>query len=177
MAKLDLEYLSTILSYDQSLGEFRWNVDRARGAKKGGVAGTIGHQGYIAIGVDRRYYKAHRLAFLFAFGRWPNGVVDHINGVKSDNRLENLRDVTQAQNSRNQAAPKNNKSGFKGVHWHVRRNKWCASIRLNRKLIHLGYFDTPQEAATAYDEGSLKYHGSFGRQSALLTGTKHKVSA
>lgn len=166
------EYFRELLSYDPLLGEFRWRVARGQRFKAGTLAGTVGFGGYLVIGVDRKYYRAHRLALMLMNGQWPAGVVDHINGVKTDNRFENLRECTQAQNSRNQRRAKSNRSGYKGVYWYSRNRRWVASIRLDRKLIHLGYFDSPIDAAYAYNEASLKYHGVYGRPSLAMLSPK-----
>lgn len=90
-------------------------------------------------------------------------VIDHINGNTLDNRKSNLRICTQAQNSRNSKFRKSNTSGYKGVTYDKRRDKWVAQIKYNWKHIHLGQFDDPREAYIAYCEGSRKYHGDFGR--------------
>lgn len=177
MSAITFQEASCLLRYDEATGAFHWLVTRGNRHKAGKLAGTVNKGGYVKIGINRRYYMAHRLAWLFTYGEWPNGVVDHINGDTSDNRICNLRSATQAENSRNQRISKNNSSGFKGVHWHARRQKWAASIRSNWKLHHLGYFDVPEDASRAYDEASVLLHGEFGKPSfkALLTPSKEKV--
>lgn len=169
MEKHSFEDVSKVLGYDAETGKIHWTVSRSNRIRPGKEAGTVNAGGYIKIGIDRHYYGAHRIAWLLTFGEWPRAVIDHINGDTQDNRISNLRSVTQAQNSRNQKAAKNNASGFKGVHWHSRLKKWAASIRLDGKLHHLGYFGTPIEAAEAYDRGSVRLHGEFGRSSSNIT--------
>lgn len=94
----------------------------------------------------------------------PRGMkTDHINGNGLDNRRENLRICTHAENMRNSRPHSNNTSGFKGVAWNKRESKWVAHIRLNRKRIHLGYFDTAEAAATAYEKAARELHGEFSR--------------
>jgi hypothetical protein len=94
----------------------------------------------------------------------PAGMqVDHINLNTLDNRRENLRICTHKENSRNYPKPKNNTSGYKGVCWFKYKKRWKATIHVNKKTIHLGFFDTPEEAYKAYCEASKKYHGEFGR--------------
>ena len=104
---------------------------------------------YRRIQLDGRKYKAHRLAWLYLFGEWPKGQIDHINRNSLDNRIANLRDVSQSENQHNRPEQANNTSGVKGVHWHKQKMRWQAAIRINGKLIHLGLFGTKEEAAYA----------------------------
>jgi hypothetical protein len=90
-----------------------------------------------------------------------NMVVDHINGNKLDNRRSNLRICTQAENQRNRGKQRNNVSGHKGVTWYARTSKWRVSIVLNKKHIHLGYFNLVSEAQKAYENAATEYHGEF----------------
>lgn len=93
----------------------------------------------------------------------PDCLVDHKNGNRLDNRKSELRLATKTQNGANSKMPTRNKSGFKGAHWHKVTNKWRAQIRHNCKSIHLGLFETPEQAHAAYVSASQKYHGAFGR--------------
>jgi hypothetical protein len=96
--------------------------------------------------------------------RTPTGLhVDHINGDGLDNRSANLRNCKSSENMRNQNKHKNNTSGFKGVSWRRASKKWVAYIRVDGELKHLGYYHTTQNAARAYNEAAIKYHGSFAR--------------
>jgi hypothetical protein len=88
-------------------------------------------------------------------------VVDHVNGLPLDNRKENLRICTAAENNRNQKQRINNKSGYKGVHWKKLKNKWYSEIKYKNKSIHLGCFINIIDAARAYNEAAIKYHGEF----------------
>ena len=90
-------------------------------------------------------------------------IIDHINGNTLDNRKENLRVCTVAENARNSKTRGNNKSGYKWVYFNKKTNKFCSGIKVNGKLIYLGKYATPQEAHAAYCEASKKYHGEFGR--------------
>ena len=103
--------------------------------------------GYICIRVDNVLYTAHRLAWLYAYGRWPTHQLDHINKDRADNRLCNLREATNAENAQNRKR-RDNKTGYTGVN--RENNKWKAEIKLNYKTIRLGLFDTPEEAHAAY---------------------------
>jgi len=125
------------------------------------------HRGYQIIGfiISGRYktVAAHRLAWAIHYGEWPSTNVDHVNCVKDDNRICNLRLATKAENGWNTPAPRRNKSGVKGVCWSEERQKWCAMISVNNKKIALGRFDTIDEAAAARAVAAERYHGEFAR--------------
>jgi len=106
---------------------------------------------------------AHMLAWLIVYGEWPNGQIDHINGDRLDNRIKNLRVVTQQQNAFNRVLYKNNSSGVKGVSWSIAQQAWHAQIRVTGKRIHLGFFKSKNDAANAYAAASAKFHGEFGK--------------
>jgi hypothetical protein len=97
------------------------------------------------------------------YGRWPRKGLDHINGCRDDNRIENLREATQSENMANVPRLKTNKSGVKGVSWHAGGRKWQAHIQKARKQHYLGLFETLEEAAAAYQEAAHRLHGSFAR--------------
>lgn len=160
MIDLTQAYLREILKYDPETGIFTWIVDRSKAVKSGSIAGCKGKQiGYITIGIKGRVYKAHRLAWLYSYGDWPKGLIDHINGDKSDNRLTNLRDVMADGNSQNVRKPnRRNKSGFMGVIWF--QNKWRATLSVNGKCKWLGDYTTPEEAHQVYLEAKRKYHAA-----------------
>lgn len=157
-----LEELKELLSVDTATGTITWRGARnSRGgiAKPGAEAGWRTNGGYRTVTVRQRDIKAHRLVWLFAHGRWPDGQIDHINGDRSDNRIENLRDVTPAQNNQNHHGLRpDNTSGVKGVYWDKRRSKWCVQISANRKHIHVGQFDSKEDAAHAAAVARTKYH-------------------
>lgn len=134
------------LYYDQITGVFRWRVLPSNRVKLWSVAG--GKSGdYILIGIKKGRYGAHRLAWLYMTGEWPENQIDHIDGNGLNNSFGNLRKATIKQNQENLALKKNNTSGFRGVSWIKNRKKWRAGIEHNGKSIYLGYFDTAQEAA------------------------------
>jgi hypothetical protein len=108
--------------------------------------------GYKQGTILRKSYQAHRIIWLWVTGEWPKSV-DHKNGIRTDNRWENLRNVSISKNMRNQKKNSKNTSGFRGVYFHKRSGKWVASI----KKIHLGIFDTPEEAFEAYVEEAKAY--------------------
>ena len=140
--------LKELLEYDPATGKFFWRV--ARGPRAAGTeAGTVDSEGYVRIKIDRRMYKAHRLAWLYVHGYTPENDLDHIDRDPSNNRVENLREVSQVCNQRNCGNPKNNKSSVKGVHWTERRGKWRAQIVVNQRNFNLGYYDDFTEAVCA----------------------------
>lgn len=121
-------------------------------------------RGYVAHSFKEKHrkfsttVKLHRLIM----NATPEQVVDHINGNKLDNRRENLRVCTQAENTRNNRTPRKNKtSRFKGVSWYPRGNRWKAQIQVNKQKKHIGYFPSEEEAALAYDEAAERLHGEF----------------
>ena len=157
---LTAEQLRTMLHYDASTGSFVWKIQPSRSVKSGDIAGcTEKRIGYITIGIAKRVYKAHRLAWLHVHGEWPQGLIDHINGDKADNRIANLRDVFADGNSQNVRKPnRRNKSGFMGVIWF--QNKWRASMSVNGKSKWLGDYSTPEEAHQVYLAAKRKYHAA-----------------
>lgn len=156
--------LHELFSYDETAGVFRRKLKRGAGAR-GRVAGCINGEGYRVIGVDRVTYSAHRLVFVYMFGRWPLDIVDHINRNPDDNRLSNLREATRFENLRNQGAHKDNRSGYKGVSFSKSEKRWVARIMVNRKAIRLGSFKTAEDAHDAYCEAAEKFHREFARVS------------
>jgi len=147
---LTQEKLKEILSYDQTTGVFvRLVSGRGGRSRVGDVVGCPNGDGYLHSKIKGKHYLIHRLAFLFVEGYFPENQVDHKNGVVTDNRWLNLREVTQFCNMQNQRLSTANKSGFTGVIWHKQAGKWNASIRINRKLIHIGLYATATDAAIA----------------------------
>jgi hypothetical protein len=115
--------------------------------------------GYIQIGYLKKMYKAHRLVWAIVHGEFPKGQIDHINGNRSDNSLNNLRDVTQQQNAQNKTKMNRlNKSGYVGVCWNKRISKWQAAISFNKKITYLGVFSSPEDAHFAYLNAKQKLH-------------------
>lgn len=141
--------LKELLHYDPNTGTFVWRSAR-QGVRVGGVAGCINGNGYQLICVDYRLYMSHRLAWLYVYGAWPEHEIDHINGIRDDNRIANLREATRAENAQNRAKQSNNTSGLIGVHWDSTKRKWISQIKIDGATKHLGVFDTPESAHAAY---------------------------
>lgn len=146
--------LQELLHYDSETGNFTWIKPCSRFSQvtPGEKAGTVHCRGYIHIKVDGQSYKAHRLAWLYMHGRWPHPAIDHINRVKTDNRIANLRETDQLGNMQNKGMYRNNSSGYTGVSWHKQRRKWAAQLQVNGKNRFIGMFDTPEQAAVAYQQ-------------------------
>ena len=157
---ISYEEANRILQYDSRTGIFIWRIDRNKIIPSGKVAGHRNKEGYITIFMHGAAYKAHRLAWLLTHGVWPNNQIDHVNGIRDDNRIENLRDVTNQQNQHySTKVPKHSTSGVRGVSWHKTKKKWCAHIILSGKFIHLGTFDTKESAHESYISARIKLHG------------------
>lgn len=154
--------LKSVLQYEPRTGLWTWRVSHRGQKKAGDFAGTPTHNGYTAIKIAQKVYSAHRLAFLYMTGAIP-GIVDHVNGVRSDNKWGNLRGCTQAQNCANAAKRARNTSGYKGVTFDKRCQKWTAQIMVQRKYHHLGRFETPEAAHVAYCQAAKRLVGEFAR--------------
>jgi hypothetical protein len=100
----------------------------------------------------------HRLAWFYTHGRWPSGDLDHINRVRHDNRIDNLREATRSENCQNQPIRKSNRSGVTGVYHHKVSNKWAATINVNKKQMHLGVYDTLEEAIQVRRNAELEHY-------------------
>lgn len=122
--------------------------------------------GYIRIRVDNRLYYAHRLAWLYEFGEVPSLYVDHINGVKSDNRIQNLRLADNSQNMHNRMATKASKTGYKGVFITPSTGKYIAKIKINGKPKSLGTYETAELAFDAYKKAADEFFPEFCRVTA-----------
>lgn len=154
--------LKELLHYEPDTGHFTRLVRRGGTANAGSKAGSLNRHGYVLIVVDGHRYAAHRLAFLYMTGAMPPEFVDHINQIKDDNRWENLRLASRAENSANTGLRVDNKSGYRGVFWLARLGKWRASGR-NRagKSVHLGLFESPEDAAAVALEWRRQLFGEF----------------
>ena len=154
--------LRELLDYDPDTGLFARRVATGKGGrfKSGLEPGCVSPQGYRVIAIDRVLYKAHRLAWLHVHGVWPTNHIDHINGIKTDNRLVNLRDVSRSVNSQNRrdAMANNKTSGLLGAYPARTPSRWYAVISAHRHRTYLGMFDTPEEAHAAYLNAKRRLH-------------------
>lgn len=142
-------------------GSLYWQVDRGSNAKAGARAGRLLQTGYRSIHVSGRRFQEHRIVFLIHYAKMPPQI-DHVNGVKDDNRIENLREATYSQNQFNTPA-RENQSGFRGVRFVPKTSRWAARIFMNGKEIRIGTFATAELASEAYKQRAAELFGSFAR--------------
>lgn len=174
MAKHELpspELLRQLLRYEPETGKLFWLprdcTSRRFNSQYAGKEALycINNKGYPHGSIMAHRYNAHVVIWAITHGAWPSGQIDHINGVKTDNRLVNLRHVSAAENQRNMKRPINNTSGIVGVGWCAGKRKWRASINVNDRTRHIGYFSDIADAATARKAAEVEYgyHPNHGR--------------
>ena len=161
---LTADLLRETLHYDAETGVLTWLVSRGK-ATVGDVAGAVNSRGYLVVGLYGSLYVAHRLAWMWVYGKWPDSEIDHINCNRSDNRLVNLREATVSQNRANSSLRKKSVSGFKGVDLYKPTGRWRARVAYNKLQHNLGYFATAEEAHAAYLVAATKLHGKYARSS------------
>ena len=177
--KENLFWLKERVKYNPDTGVFRWlprprsdfkQVGRQQwwNREKAGNEITLRVSGYTIVFITlpngaRVRFNAHRLALAFAKGQWPTAEVDHINGIRTDNRLGNLREATRQQNACNLPLRANKTSRYRGVHYSASRQKWCAQISERGKNKNLGRFDTEDEAHIAYERAAREAYGPYAR--------------
>jgi hypothetical protein len=160
MSELDHNTLRELLDYNPDTGEFTWRIRAAYWLGVGSRAGSVNGKGYRIIGMRGRYYSEHRLAWFYTHGVWPTHEVDHINRVRTDNRLANLRDVPSHVNYVNRTPrklkprPARLPSPYVGVQ-HT-GYKWRADVWHEGRNVYIGAFNTPEEARDAYLEAKRK---------------------
>ncbi len=160
---LTQQRLKEVLNYDSETGIFTWkthiqknHIDKEAGWNK---------DGYICIDIDEKKYRAHRLAWLYVYGNFPKNL-DHINGIRNDNRIENLRECSQSQNAANQCIRKDNQLKIKGVSFSKdckRKKPFMARLIKNGKYVYRKRFATREEAKAAYDAAAVEHFGEFAR--------------
>ena len=158
---LDPKLLHELFEYRPD-GKLVRRLTLSGNAKAGEVAGTIDGKGYLRVSIKKRVCLVHRIIWTMVHGSCPP-MLDHINGDKLDNRIENLRPCTNEQNQQNAGRLQSNTTGVKGVDWQHARKRYRARIHVERKRVTLGYFDTLEEAATAIKEARSAYHGEFAK--------------
>lgn len=160
---ITLERARQLVAYCPETGIFTWKLNRRGSARAGAVAGCDDGSGYWRIGLDRGSYLAHRLAWLFAYGDWPAHEIDHRNGVRSDNRVENLRSATKTENMRNRGLHRNSTTGVSGVHFDARKQRYRARIKIGGANKSLGFFKSLDDAAAARQRAEQEHFGAFWR--------------
>lgn len=143
---MSIAQISDMIMYDPSTGLFVWKLTRAGTARKGSIAGYINRRGYVAIKLDNERYFGHNLAWAMAYGWWPKPQADHINRIRNDNRLINLREASYSENAINHSLQKNNKSGVRGVYYDVELHKWRVQISVDKQKLQLGVYSDFEEA-------------------------------
>ncbi len=166
---LTQEALRQLLTYDPATGHFTRRVTRGR-AVAGSRAGFAQTQGYIQIGVNRSFYLAHRLAWLYMTGDWPVAEIDHRDGDKANNKWVNLRSATRTENCANARKRRSYKgvacsSPFKGVSFCKSTGRWQSHICKHGRMFYLGMFDTQEEAHATYVRAATEMHGAYARTS------------
>lgn len=146
-----------LLDYDAQTGAFVWKMKTCDKVVPGKPAGGFNAGGYLRLHIDKQFVYGHRLAWFYVYGEWPAGHLDHVNGNPSDNRIANLRLASQAQNNQNHPARKDSASGVRGVMRRKDTGRWRAEIRVDKRLISLGCFDSLEEAAVARKQAEHKY--------------------
>lgn len=161
-----LKLCNEYLSYNQDNGNLTWIKKKAGRNTIGVIAGGKHRGGYISLGLKGRKYLAHRIAFLMYHKYLPN-FLDHINGIKSDNRIINLRECTLQQNNFNLPIRKSNTSGYKGVSFDKSRNKFAVRIQLNGRNLYIGRFTCKHDAAWEYNKAALRHFGEFAHLNVI----------
>lgn len=152
--------LKEIVEYNEDTGIFTWKVDKGR-AKKGDIAGSPHNNGYKQIRINKKLHLEHRLAWIYVYGKPPKNDIDHINGVRTDNSIKNLRECTRHQNLCNRTVKVKSKSGIKNVCWHKQNQTWMVKIQVKGKHIHIGCFKDIELAELVAIEARIKYHGIY----------------
>ena len=160
--ELKFERATELLTYCPTNGVLQWRKTRP-GCVAGAKAGTLSN-GYLQVQIDLVFHRAHRVAWLLHYGDWPSKGLDHRNGERADNRIENLREATPAENARNRGLCRRNKSGKVGVHEIKQSRRWGAGIWLKGRQVSLGRFECREAAIAARCEAERHYFGDFARK-------------
>ena len=155
--KFTQKELKRQLHYNPDSGVFIWRIFKNGCVQRGDIAGTLNNE-YIRIKIDSKNYSAHRLAWLYMYGEFPKKCIDHINRIKDDNRISNLRDVSLSINQRNRRLNKNNKAGYRGIYFNKKISKWIAQIKVNNVSTNLGGFKYKKDAIKKRKQIELKYN-------------------
>jgi hypothetical protein len=160
-----VERVRELFDYDPLTGLLvRAKTVRGRGSIAGSRVGTPNNCGHLVCRIDYRIFYVHRIIWLHFYGEPPPQLIDHINGVRNDNRISNLRPADFTGNSRNRGIQRNNTTGFKGVHFSKADGKFKSAIKVGGQRLHLGFFDTAEAASSAYAAASKRYHREYSRE-------------
>ena len=157
------DILRQLFQYDPETGIIIRATSRRGHSKKGDHAGTVSDNGYLNINYKNKIYRAHRIAWKLFYDEEPPVQIDHINGNRLDNRICNLRKATRSQNNMNKTTCINSKTGITGVNFNGRKNRWRVRIGINSKKIHIGTYNSFDEAVAARKAAEAKYHGEYAR--------------
>ena len=177
--RVNEQIIREALDYNPETGELTWRVrppshfltkklfkiwNKRYSGKK---AGSFRKDGYLQVKLNRKPYLNHRISWFLYYGCFPNNQIDHANGVKTDNRIQNLRDVTHQQNAMNRKKEIRNNSGVTGVRFSKRLKKWRSEIKCKSKYYYIGVFENFDDAVAARKEAEQKYgfHKNHGRKS------------
>jgi hypothetical protein len=163
--KLTAARLKELLDYDPATGIFRWRKATSKFSRVtlGVIAGALSPAGYRHIKIDGRVYQGHRLAWQYVYGEGPDGDLDHKDRNRDNNSIANLRLANDSQNQANSHHHVRNSSGFKGVCWNKKSCKWQSGIKRNGRSLHLGLFETAEEAHAVYMKKATELYGEFAR--------------
>mgnify|MGYP000859479568 CR=1 FL=1 len=164
---LTQERLRELLEYNPDTGLFIWRVNRSSNIRAGSLAGANHREGYRSISIDNKRYLAHRLAWLYVTGHWPENLIDHINECRDDNRFCNLRQANKSENGCNKGPRADSKSGVKNVMWQKRQGGWYVQLKINGTKYFYGYFKDIELASLVAEEARDKIHGVFANHRGL----------
>lgn len=164
---LPIETLQRLFRYEPETGNVYW-VAEGKGRIKKKAAGTVVKAGYIGIMIDGKRYYAHRIAWALHHGKHPIDQLDHINGIKTDNRIVNLRQASNLQNGKNIKTKRNNTSGYSGVVFCKQTGKWRVMIKVNSKSIHFGRYKNLYDAVAIRKKAEIQYFGEWRRHDENL---------
>jgi hypothetical protein len=157
----DYDLLHQMFLYGPDTGLLSWSIRPGPAAAPGDRVGNLSRDGYLRVKLQGQEMRVHRVIWKMVYGRDPEFIIDHIDGNRTNNRLENLRQATYSQNIANSRIPYDNTSGLKGAHF--LRGKWVSSITVRGDKKYLGIFKTPQEAHAAYCTAAREHFGEFAR--------------
>lgn len=163
------DYVKSRLDYNHLTGDFYWKPIRTLRKEHrtwntrfaGKKAGSLDSHGYLRIALDGIAYKAQQLAWVIMTGEWCDSDIDHMNQIPNDNRWRNLRKASPSENRCNSGMQANNTSGYKGVSWDARKNRWRADIKKDGQAYFLGQFRNIMDAKNAYDKAAKQLHGDY----------------